>query len=111
VPFQLLLTNISVFKSRPADNIRLTAAERNCQSGQPGLQCKVLSRATEGAIGSYRQNPKGRNCLSFDPCFDTFPAPASLVTKTRSGRRLAYPAGKGSKSICRTIAVNNRRVR
>jgi hypothetical protein len=42
---------------------------------------------------------------------DTFPAPASLVTETQSGRRLAYPAGKGSKSIRRTIAADSRRVR
>jgi hypothetical protein len=37
---------------------------------------------------------------------DTFSAPASLVTEIRSGRRLAYPAGKGCKSI-RWFVVNN----
>jgi len=28
----------------------------------------VLPRATEGAIGASRENPRGRTCPSFDPC-------------------------------------------
>jgi hypothetical protein len=57
--------------SDPADKIRLTAAECNCQRG---LHCQVLSRATEGAIRASRENPKGRNRPSFDLGFRHFAA-------------------------------------
>jgi hypothetical protein len=38
----------------PTDRIHLAAAERNCQSG---LQCKVLPRATEGALVPLARTP------------------------------------------------------
>ena len=41
---------------------------------------------------------------------DTFP-PVALVAQTQSGRRLAYPAGKGSEAIRRTMLPNKRRAK
>jgi hypothetical protein len=45
------------------------------------LQCQVLSRATEGAIRASRENPKGRNRPSFDPCFRHLAAPLPLFSQ------------------------------
>ena len=42
---------------------------------------------------------------------DTLPPPASPLAEIRSARRLAYPAGKGSEAIRRTMLPNSRRVR
>jgi hypothetical protein len=41
--------------SGPTDKILFTAAPRNFELS---LQCKVLSRATEGAIRTSREDPK-----------------------------------------------------
>ncbi len=68
----MCIPNFPFSFSGPTDNVHLTAADRNCQSG---LQCKVLPRATEMAIGASRENPKGRNCPSFDPCLRHFSLP------------------------------------
>jgi len=38
---------------------------------------------------------------------DTFPSPASFVAEICSGRRLAYPAGKGDEAIRRTPTPRN----
>lgn len=93
----------------PAQKILLTAAQYNCESG---LEWKALSRATEGAIRASREDAKGRNRPSFDPGFRHFAAPlASLFAKIRSGRRLAYPAGRGGEAIRRTVLPNSRRAR
>jgi hypothetical protein len=90
--------------SAPNDNIHVTAAERYCESG---LQAKVLSRATEAAIGASRESPKDRTAPVSTRASGISLVPAYLSTETRSGRCVAYPAGKGSKSI-RRIAVNHR---
>jgi hypothetical protein len=43
--------------------------------------------------------------LSTD-CCDTFPSPACSSLEVRSGRRLAYPAGKGSAAILPSMALS-----
>ena len=57
------------------------------------------------------RTPKGATAPLSARASDTFPAPASLVTETRSGRRLAYPAGEGSAMILPGMASKSRRVR
>jgi hypothetical protein len=42
---------------------------------------------------------------------DTLPPPAFLLAEIRSGRRLAYPAGKGNAAILPSMALKSRRVR
>jgi hypothetical protein len=90
-------TEISFFDSRSAGNIHPTASEWKVQSS---FRCGVLPRTTEGAIGASRENPKGRKCPSFDRASDTFPAPASLVTQTRSGRRLVIVESRLQPKSC-----------
>ncbi len=57
------------------------------------------------------QNPKTRNRPSFDLCLGHFPSPVSFAPKISFDLRFAYPAGKGSEAIRRTIVPNSRRVR
>jgi|GEM_PF-1555695 len=60
-------SGISIIHFPPTQKILLTAAQCNCESS---LQCKVLSRATEGAIGGYRENandPVVRRVLALGP--------------------------------------------
>ena len=102
------MAGISIIHFPPTASVLLTATERNCQSG---LQCRVLPRAAEGVILASPENPKDRNCSLSPRASDTFPSPAYLVAEICSGLRLACPAGKGSKSIRRTIAPNSRLVR
>ena len=76
------------------------------------MQCKVLSLATESAIRASREKPQRTQPLLFRPVFPTLcRLPASLLAEIRSGRRLAYPAGKGSEAIRRTMLPNSRRIR
>jgi hypothetical protein len=63
--------------SGPTGNIHLTAAERNCQSG---LRCKVVPRATEGAIDACRENSKDGNCPLFRPVPPTLFPPLPLLS-------------------------------
>jgi hypothetical protein len=63
-----------------------------------------------GSVLSLRRIPK----LETDPlstyASDTFPAPTSLATEICSGLAFAYPAGKGSEAIRRTMLPNSRRL-
>ncbi len=57
---------------------------------ESSLQCRVLSRATEGAIRACRENPKGRNRPSFKTCFPHFAASCLFPRESpiRSSARL-----------------------
>ena len=96
-----LLAGISNIHFPPTQKILLTAAQCHCESS---LQCKVLSRATEGAIGASRENLKGRNRPSFDPCFRRG---ASCQGPTSSLDRRVFPEPAAEGQSCRSGAKSS----
>jgi len=90
---------------RSARSARSAAGQR--RSGPP------QAAQTACFDSPQRLTQLGTNLVSrFTDVPDTFSPPPSLSSlKSPRGRRLAYPAGKGSNSIRRTIDAKRRRVR
>jgi hypothetical protein len=94
--------------SDPTDNMQVTAP--NAIASRV-FSIRSFQRPRKGPVLPLLRMTKHEPAsLSTDSC-DTFPSPACSSLEVRSGRRLAYPAGKGSAATLPSMAPNKRRVR